>query len=572
MRLQTHRRRVVLALAALVPVVVYLPANDAFNLPKAIMVVVGASIVLALLVREWVTQGGLSLPPKWASVALGAFIAGVLVATAVTGVAGDAVVGAARRYTGALLYLSVVVLAVSVATDFRPRDLGLLGRAVVVGGGLVAVYGLVQLLGLDPVTWPNDRANSTLGNTNFVSGYLAVVATLSVWLGLQREQPWVWRLAGAGAAAISTVVLLGTASAQGILALGGGLLVLAALWVTAVTEWTLRPVHLAAVVGAVVVVAGGMVVALGIDPLAALRGGAVQGGATTRVELGQTGLAMWRDNPIFGVGMDQFGSFVREYRPQSLAEQVSLQWTANEAHSVPVNMLATGGIVLALPYLAVMVVPFVLAGRGLRSGTADRRVLAGMAGGFSAYLLQSLVSVDVPALALTGWVLAGGVLVASGADTWRIGRPARSRRVPGAVRVGATVAGVVLVLVALIGGLQVLDADRLIKRSRMARNADVPQVAVAAAQSAVAQTGWWPEYWLVLAQAHEAAGNREQATAALEAGYERDPRNFAILLSMARFSAAHGTDPALWYERALAVDPTSAELAEEAAPHVEGAS
>ncbi len=52
-----------------------------------------------------------------------------------------------------------------------------------------------------------------------------------------------------------------------------------------------------------------------------------------------------------GVGLDRYGAYYRSVRPAAAAEAANF---TDAAHSVPLHLLATGGLLVALPYVALV--------------------------------------------------------------------------------------------------------------------------------------------------------------------------------------------------------------------------
>lgn len=62
-----------------------------------------------------------------------------------------------------------------------------------VGSTPIIFYGLVQALGFDPIIWETDSLSpilSTLGRSNFVAAYLAILLPFSIYLIIQKRSAW----------------------------------------------------------------------------------------------------------------------------------------------------------------------------------------------------------------------------------------------------------------------------------------------------------------------------------------------------------------------------------------------
>jgi tetratricopeptide (TPR) repeat protein len=136
---------------------------------------------------------------------------------------------------------------------------------------------------------------------------------------------------------------------------------------------------------------------------------------------------MWQRSPFTGVGLDAYGAYWRRDRPLASPRRLGGAAYSDSAHSVPIQHLAQGGLLLALAYLFFCSVIIVALVRGLRRLEGqDRLLLAGLGGTWTAYQVQSLVSIDQVPLLILNFVVGAGVLVAAGTVT------RREVRLPGA--------------------------------------------------------------------------------------------------------------------------------------------
>jgi Flp pilus assembly protein TadD len=129
----------------------------------------------------------------------------------------------------------------------------------------------------------------------------------------------------------------------------------------------------------------------------------------------EAAITMWQDRPVLGVGLDHYGKFWRTARsPQSLEVLGGTDYS-DAAHSVPLQMLAQGGLVLGLAYVVFVAVTAVVLVRGLVTlRGADRMLLASVGAGWAAYQVQSWVSIDQVPLIVLHFTLAAAVAASPG--------------------------------------------------------------------------------------------------------------------------------------------------------------
>jgi putative inorganic carbon (HCO3(-)) transporter len=423
----TIDRHVVASAVVLTCVLFTAQAADPVNVIKLTALMLSALVLVSTTIyrvmRYRVAQVPLG-PPSWAVVAL---LGGFLASAAAAPTVHTALYGAYGRNSGLLAYLSALVLFVAALRVLGRPHTGVLIGAVVLAGMFTASYGLLQRLGIDAVAWNNpfNPIIAALGNPNFASGYLGIAAAVAaggaLWAGWTRG----WRIASAATAALCLLTAALSDSVQGPIAAGAGLLVVALTFTldrTPRLRWC-GMAGLGTVCGvAIVVLLLGALAKAG--PAARIFSDA---GSEARTHYWAAALQMFRDRPVLGVGLDHYGSFWRSTRsPESVADLTSSNFS-DAAHSVPLHVLAQGGVVLGLAYLAFLVVVLTALVQGLRRLRGDDRMLLGaVGGGWTAYQVQSFVSIDQVPLLVLHFTLAGAVIAAAGAVRFR------ELRLPGA--------------------------------------------------------------------------------------------------------------------------------------------
>ena len=185
----------------------------------------------------WIEWTGTAPPRRswlfYALVILAALYAVVYVASTLTSVHSRiSLMGSYQRGQGTLFALSLIVIALLVATHLRTRDevARLLG-AVVLGSLPITLYALMQRAGLDPLLWGGDvtrRVTSSMGNPIFLGGYLVMVIPLTL-AGLTALVPAAWNALRSGEATSNGLRFLRVAGYMGLLLCGLPILILQVL-------------------------------------------------------------------------------------------------------------------------------------------------------------------------------------------------------------------------------------------------------------------------------------------------------------------------------------------------------
>jgi hypothetical protein len=132
---------------------------------------------------------------------------------------------------------------------------------------------------------------------------------------------------------------------------------------------------------------------------------------TYRGDYWRAGWNMFVHHPLFGVGLDRFGAYFRQYRDATQVARRGPNLISNAAHDVPIQLASTGGIFVLISFLALT---FFILWRGIvalrkTSGT-EQIVVAVIFGAWATYEAQSLISIDNLAIAIWGYILGGAVI------------------------------------------------------------------------------------------------------------------------------------------------------------------
>jgi O-antigen ligase len=125
----------------------------------------------------------------------------------------------------------------------------------------------------------------------------------------------------------------------------------------------------------------------------------------------RAGINMLKDHVLFGVGLDNYGSFFKQYREVGYPLKYGYSLTSNNAHNVFIQQFATGGIFVGFVYLVLMAFVFIRGLKGLNQCKDNQRLLVGtFFVAWLAFQAQSIISIDNIGITIWGWVL-GGVVV-----------------------------------------------------------------------------------------------------------------------------------------------------------------
>lgn len=534
------------------------------------MIWAGALALLGCWVFDGLWRRRVRLPQGlfvWSSLA---FLAAAAVTTVTSTETSLAFWGEYERNAGLLGYGSYVAFAYATIVVFGSANVRVLIRAAIVGSTLPISYGLLQWLGADPWEW-NDFAFtevfSTFGNANLLAGYAAIIVPLGASHAFDRFSSIRWRVAGGAVAILAMMATIAAKSFQGPVAALAGLAVL-----VAASRWMVMDRRRQRLV-----YGGSMVVFATLVMLAGPIRSEVTDGLGERRHFWSAAIEMAMDRPVFGTGLDTFGQHFLESRPAAHARDFG-DSHAESAHSVPLGMFASGGLLLGLTYLGVAVATALALIRGLRTQDRDRALLlAGLGGAWAAYHVQAAVSFDVPSHALLHWVLAALIIIVSGSGSVRelrlpgvavvsVGRGRRARRVVRPSTWAGLAVSAVIAVGLLLTVLRPLRADVAAGTGFRAAAAGDVAGGLEALERATSLAPWRSRYWLLTGAVLEETRNYEAALRVMEQAARREPGSSEYAVFAARLASQVGQvrQAGDWYLKAIERNPRSRLVLEEA--------
>jgi O-antigen ligase len=360
--------------------------------------------------------------------------------------------GSNGRNTGLITYIAFSALF---AVSMVASNVGFLRKflfTALVGGVASLGYGLIQAVGADPIEWVNPYSPvfGFLGNPNFHSSLLGILGSivfaqlLSGSVKIQFKGAYLLYLL------VTLYVIKETASQQGFLVLLIGSTVSLGVFVNYKSR-KLGYLYLAlTAIGFLAVLVG----TLNKGPLASLL---YKDSVTFRGDYWRAGWKMTLDNPIFGVGLDNFGDWYRRSRTLEATLRRGPDVTSDAAHNVFLDISAYGGFPLVLAYTALMALVIISAVKVIKRSHGFNAGFVGLVAGWVAFQAQSIISINQIGLALWGWVLSGLIIgyeiKTRGGDAIVEKKPGRSATKPVQASAASSLAMFVGLLVGVLIGI-----------------------------------------------------------------------------------------------------------------------
>ena len=377
--------------------------EDPINLPKMFVLVLFAAVVLGLslpvLLNVKKTSSG---SQRIAIILIGIFALGLLISTIATDVKYTAIFGEYHRNNGALSYISMALLMAVAALAFDLKSSSKYLKFYAATGLILTFYGFMQGTGKDPVGWVIDYNPfiTTLGNPNFTSGFLGIAAIAIYLLAVETKDRKV-QIAWLIGLLADLYILRKSGSIQGLFGflIGAAIITIVKLWL-AKRQYGQAALVATGVLGIPVILA-----VLNIGPLASKL---YQGTLRNRFDYWNAAFNMFKEHPIFGIGIDRFGEYYREYAVQV---QVVQGQTTDNAHSIYMQLLATGGLALFIPYLVLIGYITYIGLRALINADGVKKLrISGIFGIWLGSAAVNMVAIDNLGVAVWFWIT-GGILI-----------------------------------------------------------------------------------------------------------------------------------------------------------------
>jgi O-antigen ligase len=377
-------------------------STDPFNSPKLWVLILFAAVLLGEIIIKrryifMVTNG--SKPFIFSTL----FILSLFVSFLFSDQKYTAFFGDYLRKNGFLQYICLFVIFISAAISIKKEHFKQINNMSLLLGLILSIYGFLQHFGKDFVAW-NNPYNSvilTVGNPNFAAALLSFLLLLNVSAFMNSSVKNFIRIAHLGVSILLLTVIIFSNARQGLVAGSLGLIVF-------VIVLTYKKHSKFGSLLAVLSFTLGILVTLGMlqkGPLASIM---YKGSVSIRGYYWRAAIEMFKDHPLFGVGLDSYGLFFKQYRESQYSLNYGFTITSSNAHNTFLQFFSTGGIFVGVFYLLFLMSVFVLAIGRIKQLQGNELVFfLGLFGAWISFQAQSLISIDNIGISVWNWVLSG---------------------------------------------------------------------------------------------------------------------------------------------------------------------
>jgi O-antigen ligase len=377
---------------------------DPINLPKLLGISLGGFMSLAFAVSKWKVIFTSNLRGPILIVLLFIFDL-VLVLFLAGNNFNQEFYGTFGRSTGFVAYISLAGLLISGVISATDYSLKRFSVVLLVVGALSIAYGLLQVQGADPVNWSKglNPVIGFVGNPNFQSSLVAFCAVLAfaILIGAPSRQI---KVGLAVFLVLASYTIYKTQSQQGFVVLIGGISFVLVIFISKSSSKKFTWPLMSAGFVAVILAALG---SLNKGPLASLL---FEESVTYRGDYWRAGWKMTVDNPMFGIGLDNYGDWYRRTRTLEATLRRGPEIVSSSAHNVLLDISSGGGFPLVVIYLIIQLLVLRAAIIVIRRNPKFDPYFSGLFAVWVVYQAQSLISINQLGLAVWGWVISGLII------------------------------------------------------------------------------------------------------------------------------------------------------------------
>lgn len=315
------------------------------------------------------------------------------------------------RNTGLIFYLCLSFILIYVICFANINVEKAILQILQISGMASVAYGLLQFLGLDPIGWTNPYSPliGFQGNPNFQSSFLGLYSILLLHNLFNLNEMKFKKLSRVILLMFAIFLIVRSDSIQGLFVFAtGGSIIFAYFIKYSKYRIIFFPYVLSMIVSFFLVVTG----LLQKGPLNFLY----QPSVSFRGDYWRAGWKMFQEHLFFGLGHSSFGDYYMSYRDITSLSGIGGRGSdtfSNSAHNVFVDIASSGGLLLLVPYCALIAISFYYFIKSLSKKSPKSESVSLFGALWLAYLLQSTISVQFVTLAFWGWVCLGLFLKSS---------------------------------------------------------------------------------------------------------------------------------------------------------------
>ena len=395
----------ILNFAILITVIFHPKIQDPFNSPKFWALLLSASWLLGNLLKETITLSESDQNfYKIINLIILIYLIFLVISSVFSYNQNTSFFGESFRRNGSLTYIAFAVFFLSATKFVRFENLNIIFSRVILVGLITSAYAFIQLSGNDFIQWTSSGIITTLGNTNFSGASMAIFFILSFGQIFASSFSLFHRISAFVVSGFLFSAILPTNARQALMILFFGVFLILFYKVYELNKTASYFFGISGITTAIVAVLG----TLQIGPLSDLL---YKQSVSVRGFYWRAGVEMFKDNPLFGVGVDNYGAFFKQYREAQYPLNYGFNITSSAAHNVFIQNFATGGVFVGVLYLLLQILVFYKGLTLIKNFRDEKRLISVIVFvGWLSFQAQSFVSIDNIGISIWGWILGGTIV------------------------------------------------------------------------------------------------------------------------------------------------------------------
>jgi hypothetical protein len=258
---------------------------------------------------------------------------------------------------------------------------------------------------MDPIAWSQMAPFATLGNINFSSAFFGLASIVQGVLVLHSRTSVQLKLLLVSFLLVNIFIILQTGSIQGVMIFIAGMGIVIFLKIRSILS--LKFLKFPYLIGGLLIFILTFMALLNRGPLARF---VFSETILYRFDYWFAGWAMTLSNPIFGLGLDSYGDYYREFRGSIATLRTNPDRITNTAHNIYLDLSSSGGFPLLFFYVLILALAFRASWRIFKNSVEFDVIFVSLFSVWIAYLLQAFISINQVGVGIWGWVFTGALV------------------------------------------------------------------------------------------------------------------------------------------------------------------
>lgn len=255
-----------------------------------------------------------------------------------------ALIGSRGRAIGAIFYICLAAISMLILIQYEKRTSSRVIYAFSILVIIEITYGVIQIQGNDFIQWNNSYSPiiTTFGNPNFASAFNGVGSLVLLWVSFQQRKVWSISILSLIYSLLGLYLIIKSSSSQGLFAFLAGVMILLICKAVSTSKFLGATMLFGTATSTFFVIIG----TLNRGPLADF---VYQTSINARGDYWRVAIEIFKDHALFGIGLDNFGSYFGTYRDISQVQGRGYATLSDNAHNVFLQQLSTGGLLIFIP-------------------------------------------------------------------------------------------------------------------------------------------------------------------------------------------------------------------------------